>query len=197
MLSIDSTSGSDLIPSMAVFTDMFTHNAIGPLFSYEMPSFGTSTVLSSSTLQTLGLRERSYNAPLQGSMGGTSAPFIAFPYQRGHIPPSSPSLGDVPRHSVGPNVKLFGAGSQTLPPCNMSVGSTPFSLFGAFGNNYFSLAVTSTGGNPGYRQPHLVQGTILAQGAHLGIPSSQIPWNPWQGPIPLLGMSIGGNPFHT
>jgi hypothetical protein len=197
MVSTASTSGSGLIPSMAAITAPFTQNATGPPFSYGMPGFGTSTVLSSSTLQTLGLGAGSSNAPLQGSMGGTSAPFIAFPYGGGHIPPSSPSLGGVPQHSVGPNVNLFGAGSQALPPYNMSVGSTPFSLFGAFGNNAFSSAVISAGGNPGYGQPHPVQGTIPAQGAHLGIPSSQGPWNPWQGPVPLPGMSIGGNPFHT
>jgi hypothetical protein len=66
-----------------------------------------------------------------------------------------------------------------------------------FGNNAFSSAVISAEGNPDYGQQHPIQGTIPAQGAHLGIPSSQGPWNPWKGPVPLPGMSIGGNPFHT
>jgi hypothetical protein len=35
----------------------------------------------------------------------------------------------------------------------MLVGLTPFSLFGAFGNNAFSLAAFPTEGNPGYDQP--------------------------------------------
>jgi hypothetical protein len=105
-------------------------------------------------------------------MGGTSTPFIAFPYGGGHIPPSSPSLGGVPQHSIGPNVNLFGAGSQELPPYNIQVGLTPFSLFIAFGNNSFSSAIISSEGNTSYGQQHPVQGTIPTQGAHLGIPSS-------------------------
>jgi hypothetical protein len=134
---------------------------------------------------------------LQGSMGGTLSLFITFPYDGGHIPPSSPSLDGVHQHSVGPNINLFGAGSQALPYYNMSIGSTPFSLFGTFGHNAFSSAVISVGGNPSYGQQHPVQGTIPTQGAHLGIASSQRPWNLWKGPIPLSGMSIRGNPFHT
>ena len=79
----------------------------------------------------------------------------------------------------------------------MLVGSTPFSFFEVFGNNAFSSASVLAEGNPGYGQPHPVQGTIPAQRAHLGIPFSQGSWNPWQGPIPLPGMLIKGNPFHT
>jgi hypothetical protein len=37
-----------------------------------------SIVLSYSTLQNLGLKEGSSNAPLKESMGGTSAPYNAF-----------------------------------------------------------------------------------------------------------------------
>jgi hypothetical protein len=65
---------------MVAITTPFIQSATGPPFSYGMPGFGTSSVLSSSTLQTLGLGAGSYNTPLQGSMGGTSAPFITFPY---------------------------------------------------------------------------------------------------------------------
>jgi hypothetical protein len=39
-----------------------------------------------------------------------------------------------------------------------------------------------------------MQGTIPAQGENLGIPSSQGPWNPWQGSVPSSGMSTRGNP---
>jgi hypothetical protein len=77
------------------------------------------------------------------------------------------------------------------------VGSTPFSLFGAFGNNAFSSAAFLTGGNPGYGQPNPMQGTIPAQGANPGIPSAPGPWNSWQGSVPSSGMSIGGNSFHN
>jgi hypothetical protein len=196
MVSTASTSSSGLIPSMAAITAPFTQNVTGPPFSYEMPGFSTSTVLSSSTLQTLGLGAGSSNYPMQGSMGGTSTPFITFPYGGGHMPPSSPSLSGVHQHPAEPNVNSFGAGSQEIPSYNMLVGSTPFSLFDAFGNNTFSSATISAGGNLGYGQQHLVQGTIPAQGAHLGIPSSQGTRNPWQGSIPLPWMSIKGNPFH-
>jgi hypothetical protein len=95
MVSTASTSGNGLIPSMVAITVSFTQNVTGPSFSYRMPGFSTSTVLSSSTLQTLGRGAGSSNAPLKGYMGGTSTPFIAFPYGKDHIPPSFPSLGEV------------------------------------------------------------------------------------------------------
>jgi hypothetical protein len=199
MVSTASTLGNGLIPSMVAITAPFTQSATGPPFSYGMPGFDTNSVLSYSTLQTLGLGVGSSNAPLQGSMGGTSAPYNAFPYGGGHIPPSSPSLGGAHQHSVGLNVNYssFGEGSQGLPSYSMLVGSTPFSLFNAFGNNTFSSAVVSAGGNPGYGQQNPMQGTIPAQGENSGIPSSQGLWNLWQGSVPSSGMSTGGNPFHS
>jgi hypothetical protein len=90
------TSRSGLILSMATITAPFTQSATGPLFSYGMPGFDTNFVLSYSTLQTMGLGAGSSNAPLQGSMGGTSSPYNAFPYGGVHIPLSSPSLGGAP-----------------------------------------------------------------------------------------------------
>jgi hypothetical protein len=77
------------------------------------------------------------------------------------------------------------------------VGSTPFSLFDVFGNNTFSSAFISAGGNPSYGQQNPMQGTIPAQGENSGIPSSQGPWNPWQGSFPSSGMPTRGNPFHS
>jgi hypothetical protein len=114
MVSTASTSGSGLIPSMVAITAPFTQSVTGPPFSYGMPGFDTNSVLSYSTLQTLGLGAGSSNAPLQGSMGGTSTPYNAFPYGGGHIPPSSPSLGGAPQQPAWPNMNynLFGAGSQ-------------------------------------------------------------------------------------
>jgi hypothetical protein len=181
MVSIASTLGNDLIPSLVAITASFTQSATGPSFSYGMLGFGTSTVISYSTLQTLGMGAGISNDPLQGSMGGTSAPYNDFPYGGGHIPPSSPSLSSTHQHSIEPNVNYssFGAGSKELPSYNMSIDSTLFSLFDAFGNNSFSSAVVSVGGNPGYGQTNLVQGIIPTQGTNLGIPSSQGPWNPW------------------
>jgi hypothetical protein len=195
MVSTASTSGNGLILSMMAITAPFTQSATGPPFSYGMPGFDTNSVLSYSTLQTLGLGVGSSNSPLQGSMGGTSSPYNAFPYGGGHIPPSSPSLSGAHQHSTGPNINYSssGAGSQGLPSYSMLVGSTPFSLFDAFGNNAFSSASISAGGNPGFGSQNPVQGTIPAQGAH----TSQGPWNPWQGSVPSSGMSTGGNPFHS
>jgi hypothetical protein len=181
MVSTTSTSHSGPIPSLAVATTPFTPSATGPPFSYGMPSLGTSHVLSYSTSQTSGLGIGSSNAPLQGHMGGTPAPFNAFPYRGGHIPPSSPSLGGSHQQTTGKlaHYSLLGAGSQGPPFHNMPVGSTPFSLFGVFGNNTFSSATFPTGGNPGIGQPIPMQGTIPAQGAHPGTSSAAGPWNSW------------------
>jgi hypothetical protein len=63
MVSTASTSGNDSILSMVVITNLFNQSVIGPPFSYGMPGFGMSIVLSSSTLQTLGLGAGSSNAP--------------------------------------------------------------------------------------------------------------------------------------
>jgi hypothetical protein len=93
MVSAATTSHSGPIPSIVAATTPFTPSATSPLFSYGMPSLGTSPALTHSTLQTLGLGAGSSNAPLQGQLGGTSIPFNAFPYAGGHISPSSPSLG--------------------------------------------------------------------------------------------------------
>jgi hypothetical protein len=52
------------------------------------------------------------------------------------------------------------------------VGSIPFSLFGAFGNNTFSSSSFSVGGNPIFGQPKPMQGFIPSQGVMIGIYSS-------------------------
>jgi hypothetical protein len=157
-----------------------------------MPSLGISPILSYSSSQPLGLGVGSSNTPLQGHMGGTSTPFNSFPYRGVHIPPSSPSLGGNHQPSARPpsHHSLFGAGSQGPPTHNMSVGSTPFYLFGAFSNNVFSSATFPTGGNPNYGPPIPMQSTIPTQGANLENSSTLGPWNSWQGSIPLSGMSI-------
>jgi hypothetical protein len=150
MVSTASTSGSGLIPSMAAITAPFTQSATGPLFSYGMPNFDMNSVLTYSTLQTLGLGAGSSNAPLQGSMGGTSAPYNAFPYGGGHIPPSSPSLGGASQQPTWPNMNynLFRVGSQGPSSSTTLVGSLSFSLFEMFGNNTFSSAVHLGRGKP-------------------------------------------------
>ena len=113
MVSIANTSHSGPIPSLEAATTPFTPSATGPPFSYEMPSSGTSLVLSYSTLQTLGFGVGSSSTPLQGNMGGTPTPFNDFPYGGGHIPPLSPSLGGSHQQSVGQPTyhSLFGVGS--------------------------------------------------------------------------------------
>jgi hypothetical protein len=120
---------------------------------------------------------RSSNAPLQGSMGGTSAPYNDFCYGRGHIPPSSPSLCDAPHQLVWStmNYNLSSAASQGPSSSTTLVGSFPFSFFDTFGNNAFSSVVISARRNLGFGSQHPTQGTIPAQGAH----TSQGPWNPW------------------
>jgi hypothetical protein len=181
MVSIATTSHSGLNPSLVVATTHFTSSAIGPSFSYGMPSLGTSLVLSYPTLQTLGLGAGSSSAPLQGHSGGNPITFNAFPYVGGHIPHSSPSLGGLHQQSVGQPThnSLFGVGSQGPPSHSMPVGSTFFSWNETFGNNTFSLATFPTGGNPIFVQSTPMQGTIPAQGANLAGP-----WNSGQGSVP-------------
>jgi hypothetical protein len=93
IVSTTTTSHSGPNPFMTAATTPFTPSVTCPPFSYDMPSSGTSPALTYSTLQTLGLGAGSSNTPLQGQLGGTPIPFNFFPYTRGHIPPSSPSLG--------------------------------------------------------------------------------------------------------
>jgi hypothetical protein len=90
VVSTPSTSGSGLIPSSVVTTAPFTQSVMGPPFSYGMPDFDSNSVLTYSTLQTMGLGAGSSKSPVQGSIGGTSVPFNAIPYGGGHIPPPSP-----------------------------------------------------------------------------------------------------------
>jgi hypothetical protein len=98
----------------------------------------------------MGLGVGSSNTPLQGSMGGTSAPYNAFPYGGGHILLSDPSLGGALQQPIWSNMNyiLFRAGSQGISSHTMLVGSLSFSLFGVIRNNAFSSVVISVGGNP-------------------------------------------------
>jgi hypothetical protein len=150
MVSVATTSHSGPNPSMGVATNPFTPSATGPPFSYGMPSSGTSPTLTYSTLQTLGLGAGSSNTPMEGKLGGTPVHFNTFPYTRGHIPPSSPSLGGLHQQSAGQptHTSLFGAGSQGTPAHSMPVGSTPFSWNMMFGNNTLSSTTFPSGGNP-------------------------------------------------
>jgi hypothetical protein len=154
MVSSATTLHSGPNPSMAAATTPFTPSATDPPFSYDMPSSGTSHVLTYSTVQTLGLGDGSSSTPLQGHFGGTPVPFNAFPYAGGHIPPLSPSLNGSHQQSAGQPThnSLFGAGSQGPPSYNMPIGSTPFSWNITFGNNTFSSSAFSTGGNPIFGQ---------------------------------------------
>jgi hypothetical protein len=194
MVSAVTTSHSGPTPSIAVATPPFTPSAIGPTFSYGMPSSGTSPALTHSTLQTLGLGAGRSNAPLQGQLGGIPIPFNAFPYAGGHISPSSPSLGGLHQQSTGQptHTSLFGAGSQGTPAQTQLVGSSQFVWNGMFSNNTFASTAFPSGGTPIFGQSTLAQGTIPAPRAHI-----QGPWNSGQGSVPSSGMSFWGNSFHS
>jgi hypothetical protein len=150
MVSTTTTSHSGPTPYIMVATPPYTPSATGAPFSYGMPSSGTSPVLTSSTLQTLGLGAGSSNAPLQGQLGGIPVPFNAFPYAGGHIPPSSPSLSGLHQQSAGKpaHTSSFGAESQGTPAQTLSVGSSPFVWNKTFGNNTFTSTAFPSGGTP-------------------------------------------------
>jgi hypothetical protein len=194
MVSTATMSHSGPTPSIAAATPPYTPSATGPTFSYGMPSSGTSSVLTSSTLQTLGLGAGSSNAPLQGQLGGIPVPFNSFPYVGGHIPPSSPLLSGLHQQSVGSpaHTSSFGAESQGTPAQTLSIGSSPFFWNGTFGNTTFASTAFPSGGTPIFGQSTPAQGTIPAPGAH--IPG---PWNTGQGSVPSSGMSFWGNSFHS
>jgi hypothetical protein len=168
-VSVTTTSHSGPTPSIAVATPLYTPSATGTPFSYGMPSSGTSPVLTSSTLQTLGLGAGSSNTPLQGQLGDISVPFNAFPYAGGHIPPSSPSLGGSHQQSTRQptHTSPFGAGSQGTPAQTQPVGSSPFLWNGSFGNNTLTSAAFPSGGTPVFGHFTPTQGTIPALGAHI------------------------------
>jgi hypothetical protein len=66
----------------------------------------------------------------------------------------------------------------------MPVGSTPFSLFGAFSKKAFLSATFPTRVNPSYGQPNPMQGIIPTQGGNSGTSSTSGPCNSWQGSVP-------------
>jgi hypothetical protein len=86
------TSGSGSIPSTNLPTIPSIQNALGAPFSYGMPRFDSNSVLTYSTLQSIGLGVGIYNSPLQGYIMITTSPFNSIPYGGGRIPPPSPSL---------------------------------------------------------------------------------------------------------
>jgi len=88
----------------------------------------------------------------------TNVPCNAIHYGGGHIPPPSPSLGGAFQQPIRPNsnYNLFGGGSLGTLSYTTPVGSMPFSLLGAFGNNDFSSVSFSTWGNPNFGQKNLV-----------------------------------------
>jgi hypothetical protein len=102
----------------------------------------------------MGLGAGSSNAPLQGTVWGNSASNNSIPYGGVHVPPPSPSLGGVfqPPIRLNMNYNLFGEGSIGPSSYTTPVGFMSFSLFGVFGNNDFSLAAISAGGNLGFGQ---------------------------------------------
>jgi hypothetical protein len=167
MVSTPSTSGSGLIPLSDFNITPFTQSVTGPPFSYLMLNFDSNSVLTYSTLQTMGLRAGSSNTPMKGSTRGASVPFNAIPYGGGHIPPPSPSLGGAFQQPIksNSNYSLFGGGGLGPLSYTISVGYMSFSLFGVFGKNTFSSDVVLTGGNPSCGGQNPVQSTSPSQGA--------------------------------
>jgi hypothetical protein len=194
MAPATTTSQSGPTPSIAAATNPFTSSATGAPFSYGMPSSGTSPVLTTSSLQTLGLGAGSSNAPLPGQLGSIPVPFNVFPHAGGHIPPSSPSLGGPHQQTAGQpsHTSSLGAASQGQPAQTLPVGPSPFSWNGAGGNNTLAPSAFPSGGTPIFGQSNPAQGTIPTLGAN--IPG---PWNSGQGSNPATGMPFWGNAFHN
>jgi hypothetical protein len=88
------TSGNGLMPLSTSTIFPFIHNTTHTPFSYGILVFDTNSVLTYSTLRTMGLGVVSSSAPLKGLVAGTTIPFNAIHYSRVHIPPPSPLLGD-------------------------------------------------------------------------------------------------------
>jgi hypothetical protein len=168
MFSTTSTSGSGLIPSTMMTTAPFTQSATGPPFSYGMTNFDTNSVLTYSTLQNMGLGGGILNAPLKGSMGGTSTSYNAIPYSGGLMSPLSPWLSGAFQPPVGPNMNytLFGVGSIGPSSYTTLVGSMPFSFFDVFGNNSFSSTAILVGGNPSLDNRIVCRVLFLHRGKH-------------------------------
>jgi hypothetical protein len=86
------TMGSGIIPLTTLTIVPSIQNTYGTPFSYGMSGFDSSSVLTYSTLKTIGLGTRISNATLQGFVAGTTSSFNDIPYGGGHIPSLSPSL---------------------------------------------------------------------------------------------------------
>jgi hypothetical protein len=121
-----------------------------------MPSSGTSPVLTTSSLQTLGLGAGSSNAPLSGQLGSIPVPFNVFPHAGGHIPPSFPSLGGPHQQTAGQpsHTSSLGAASQGQPAQTLPVGPSPFSWNGAGGIHTLAPSAFPSGGTPIFGQSH-------------------------------------------
>jgi hypothetical protein len=99
------TSGSGIVSSMTSTTvhTSIVQNMFGTPFPYGMLGFDSSTNLTYSTLQTIGLGEGISNAPFQGFLRVTSSSYNVVPYGSGHIPPLSPSLEGDFQQPFGPS----------------------------------------------------------------------------------------------
>jgi hypothetical protein len=119
------TSGSGLIPLKTSTTVPFIQNVSGATFSYGIPGFDSNLVITYSTLKTMGMGKGSSNAPLQGSIVGTTASFNSIPYGGDHIPPLSPFLGGAFQQPIGPNANysLFSGGRKGHSSYTTLVGS--------------------------------------------------------------------------
>jgi hypothetical protein len=134
-------------------------------FSFGMSSMDMLNALtgsqSMSQVSNVGFREFLDSLP-SCSLGWRSYPF------------SFPSIGSGAFPSSIPNP--FGGWGASMgrrfQSTSMPSTLTPFTLYGGFKSNPFTMSAVSAGGNP-----------------------FQAQWNPMQGSFPLQGMSSGGNPF--
>jgi hypothetical protein len=106
-ISTPTTLSSGSIPSTVSTTVLFTQNKSSDPFSYGMPSFDSKSVLTYSTLHTMGLGAGNSNSPLQGSVPSATSSFNAITYGGGHIPPPYPSISGMFQQSIRPNARYI------------------------------------------------------------------------------------------
>ena len=116
---------------------------------------------------------------------GSSAFVQGFPWNGGHIPPSTPYVGPTPSY-VGVHFKStnpYGQGFQTSVSAPFT--SSPFSLFsGGIPAPVFQTPALTRVARTSYTTPHI--NNPLAYG-----------WNPFQRSPPTSQPEAGGNPTFT
>jgi hypothetical protein len=136
--SMTTASASSSVPLSTTSTQGLSVMSSTPLvsndFSFRMLYIGMQCVSTSSNPI---FQNPSFN------IGSPSTPQQVFPWGRGHIPPSNPSLGSGNFRSSEPVFganPLVGWGGQMIrgfQSFDIPASSNPFTLFGNFGSNTF------------------------------------------------------------